>query len=137
VHRNLVERAANPNDVYALAGGVSVHVTRMLSINAEYMQNLNPATPTPGYRNAMALGVDLETGGHVFQLHFTNATGMIEKAFFAENTGSIAENDIRFGFNISRVFSFERSREGGGGKPAWPRNPKGAQPDADDEPSDD
>ncbi|MFN9518222.1 MAG: DUF5777 family beta-barrel protein [Bacteroidota bacterium] len=49
----------------------------------------------------------METGGHVFQLHFTNASGMIEQQFIAQNTGQFNFSQIRLGFNISRTFSFE------------------------------
>lgn len=56
------------------------------------------------YTNALGVGVDIETGGHVFQLHFSNATGMNERAYVTETTGKFFKGDIRFGFNLSRVF---------------------------------
>ena len=56
------------------------------------------------YTNALGMGVDIETGGHVFQLHFSNATGMNERAYVTETTGKFFKGDIRFGFNLSRVF---------------------------------
>ncbi len=49
--------------------------------------------------------VDIETGGHVFQLHATNSTGMFERAYITETVGQWSEGDIHFGFNISRVFT--------------------------------
>jgi hypothetical protein len=52
----------------------------------------------------LSLGIDLGTGGHVFQLHFTNSLGMTEKSFIAETPGQWSDGDIMFGFNISRVF---------------------------------
>jgi hypothetical protein len=58
--------------------------------------------------NPLSLGVDIETGGHVFQLIFTNSLGMIEKAFIGETTGSWTNGDIHFGFNISRVFTLQK-----------------------------
>ena len=56
-------------------------------------------------KNSLSVGLDLETGGHVFQLHFTNSTAMIEKGFLTETTGDFFKGDVRFGFNISRVFT--------------------------------
>jgi len=56
----------------------------------------------------MSFGVDIETGGHVFQLHFTNSLGMIEKQFIGETTGTWAKGDIHYGFNLSRTFSFDK-----------------------------
>ena len=61
------------------------------------------------YKNPLSIGVDIETGGHVFQLHFTNATGMNEKAFITGTTNSWAKGEIGFGFNLSRVFTVGKS----------------------------
>ena len=60
-----------------------------------------------GTKNSLAIGFDIETGGHVFQLHFTNSTGMTEKNFITETTGDFFKGDIHFGFNISRVFTIK------------------------------
>lgn len=59
----------------------------------------------PDITNSLSIGFDLETGGHVFQLHFTNSTSMIEKGFIPETTGNWLDGDIHFGFNVSRVFT--------------------------------
>ena len=56
-------------------------------------------------KNSLSLGLDIETGGHVFQLHFTNSTSMIEKGFITESTGDWSNGGIHFGFNVSRVFT--------------------------------
>jgi hypothetical protein len=53
----------------------------------------------------LSLGCDIETGGHVFQLHLTNSSGMFESAFLTETAGSWGNGDIYFGFNLSRVFT--------------------------------
>jgi hypothetical protein len=55
------------------------------------------------------VGFDIETGGHVFQVHFTNSNGLIEQQFVARNMNPIAFKELRFGFNLSRTFSFEKS----------------------------
>src|SRR5690606_25211589 len=107
VHRNLVATRAEKNDVYGIGAGGRIKLTKRLALNAEYTYVL-PDQIAPQYNNGLSLGFDIETGGHVFQLHFTNSTGMIEKAFFAENTGSWSNGDIHFGFNISRVFTLKR-----------------------------
>jgi hypothetical protein len=54
------------------------------------------------------MGFDIETGGHVFQLHFTNSQSMIEKGFIADTKGNWGNKDIYYGFNISRTFSFKK-----------------------------
>lgn len=100
--------------VTALGAGVRMKITKRVSVNAEYYHRfataLNAYTAPGGGRayDALAIGFDIETGGHVFQLHFTNARGMIEKQFLAQTTGQWGNGDIHYGFNISRVFSFDK-----------------------------
>ena len=104
VHRNLVRTASEANDVYSLGIGGRLKLNKRLSFNAEYIYVL-PDQLAPGYRNSLSIGFDIETGGHVFQLHFTNSTSMIEKGFINETIGDWFDGDIHFGFNVSRVFT--------------------------------
>ncbi len=103
IHRNLVETTDEENDVYALGIAGRHKIGKRIAINAEYI-HVFPGQISDEYTNSLSIGVDIETGGHVFQLHFTNSTAMVEKGFVAENTGDFFKGDIRFGFNISRVF---------------------------------
>ncbi len=110
VHRNLVETAAEKNDVPALglAGRIKLH--KRFSLNAEYIY-LPPNQVAEEIRNSISVGFDIETGGHVFQLHFTNSTSMVERGFIAETVGNWGDGDIHFGFNISRVFTIVKPKE--------------------------
>ncbi|HSL87662.1 MAG TPA: DUF5777 family beta-barrel protein, partial [Bacteroidales bacterium] len=79
---------------------------KRISLNAEYYLIANPQTyRNEEIRNPLTLGFDIETGGHVFQLLFTNSRSMIEKGFIGETTGSWSNGDIYFGFNLLRVFT--------------------------------
>lgn len=110
VHRNLVKTVEAENDVFALAAAARQKLTKRLSLNVEYTHVFNvddvyfPNEIKKRY-DSLSIGFDIETGGHVFQLHFTNSTSMIEKGFVAETTGNWLDGDIHFGFNISRVFT--------------------------------
>lgn len=106
LHRNLVETAGEKNDVFALGAGARFKLGKRTSLNAEYIYVL-PHQLAPGYRNSLSVGFDIETGGHVFQLHFTNSTSMIEKGFIAETVGDVGAGDIHFGFNIARTFNIK------------------------------
>jgi hypothetical protein len=90
VHRNLVETREEKNDVYALGIAARKKLTRRISINAEYYYVVQNQL-LPDYRNSLSIGFDIETGGHVFQLHFTNSTSMIEKGFYHRNGRRLAE----------------------------------------------
>ena len=107
VHRNFVETAEDQNDVYALGIAGRVKLTNRMAINAEYFYQMDGYNKTVT-RDAVAVGIDLETGGHVFQVMVTNSKGMIEPYFIAETTGDISKGELYLGFNISRVFSFSK-----------------------------
>jgi hypothetical protein len=109
VHHNIVPGATDPNDNYALGIGGRHKISKRVSINAEYYYVL-PDTKLPNTHNSLSLGVDIETGGHVFQLHCTNSRGMTERTFITETPGEWSNGDIYFGFNISRVFTLGKKR---------------------------
>ena len=106
VHRNLVRTFEEKHDVYACGLGGRIKLTKRTSFNFEYIYVL-PDQLADGYRNPLSVGFDIETGGHVFQLHFTNSTSMIEKGFVTETIGNWIDGDIHFGFNVSRVFTIK------------------------------
>lgn len=106
VHRNLVETVEEKNDVIALGIGGRIKLNKRIALNGEYIY-VFPNQIAEEYHNSLSIGFDIETGGHVFQLHFTNSTSMIEKGFVAENEGSWGKGDVHFGFNISRIFNLK------------------------------
>jgi len=109
VHRNLVNYNED-NDVYSIGFGGRYKLLRRISFTWEYFYSPQ-IHKSSNYFNPVALGFDIETGGHVFQLFVTNSTPMIEKGAIAETTGDIRHGGIHFGFNISRVFSFAKKEE--------------------------
>lgn len=115
VHRNLVPTVDDHNTVLAMGVGGSVKITGSLRLNAEYYYILpDQISSTIGgekVRNALSVGVDLETGGHVFQLHLTNSRGMTEPYLVGQTTGEWGGGDIHFGFNVSRVFTIKKPKE--------------------------
>ncbi len=126
VHKNLVSRVDDSNDIIHISGAGRMKLTKRVAINVEYFHMLAGQTsappneiredevsdPNPGYHNSLSLGFDIETGGHVFQLHFTNSTGMFERSFITETIGDWGRGDIHFGFNISRVFTLHDPKKG-------------------------
>jgi Membrane bound beta barrel domain (DUF5777) len=107
LYRSKTEVALDPNTLLSIGLGGRYKITKRTSINAEYFYT--PTTRDPQFTNALAIGFDIETGGHVFQLHFTNSRGMNEKALIGQTTGKWSNGDIFYGFNISRIFSFDRN----------------------------
>lgn len=104
VHHNLVRLATESNNLFSIGIGGRQKLTKRISLNVEYYYQL-PEYKLTGRTNSLSVGVDIETGGHVFQLHFTNSQGMTESNFISETTGKWGKGDIYFGFNISRVFT--------------------------------
>lgn len=107
IHKNLVPAESDDNDTYAIGAGGRYKLTQRLSLNAEYFYVL-PGSVADNFENPLSIGIDIETGGHVFQLHFSNAQPMFERAFITETLGKWANGDIYFGFNISRVFTIKK-----------------------------
>ena len=107
VHKNLVKLKADPNDIYAMGGGMRYKIVKRLSVNAEYYYLLTNKT-AKDFKNSFSIGVDMETGGHVFQLFFTNSHPLFERGFISETEGSWKKGDIFFGFNITRTFTIAK-----------------------------
>lgn len=101
VHKNLVRTNADANNQYALGVGGRYKITNWVAITGEYFHNFNLETDRT---NPLSLGVDLETGGHVFQLFFTNTAAIYDTGFITETSDKWMDGNIRFGFNISRTF---------------------------------
>lgn len=102
VHYNFVNTAAEPNDILALGAGGRVKLNKRLTLNLEYFYQFTQLNNTS---NSLSVGIDIETGGHVFQLHFSNSSGMTERTFIAQTTDKWSDGGFRFGFNIARVFT--------------------------------
>lgn len=110
VHYNLAPINAKSNDLFSIGIGGKQKIMKKVSLNAEYYYQL-PGTQLANSRNSFSIGFDIETGGHVFQLHVTNSRGMNERSFIHETDGDWDKGDLLFGFNISRVFSFKKKNK--------------------------
>lgn len=100
---NLVLDPNQDNAQYALGFGGRYKLGKRWSLNADYGWHLNRSSSSP-FKNPLSIGIDLETGGHVFQMHFTNSQAMNTNGFLGQATGDWSDGDIYFGFNLSRVF---------------------------------
>lgn len=108
IHKNLVI-IENTNDNFALGFGGRYKLTKRLSLNMEYFHNM-PGYIADNFENPLSIGFDIETGGHVFQLHFTNSQPMFDRALITETTGKWGNGDVYFGFNITRVFTIKKPK---------------------------
>ena len=104
IHRNYVALAGRQNDVYSIGAGLRQKLTKRIALTADYFYLL-PGYAADTYGNALGVGVDIETGGHVFQLHLTNCQGMTEKFFVPQTDGNFFNGDIYFGFTVARNFT--------------------------------
>jgi opacity protein-like surface antigen len=109
VHRNAVVQFNENNDDMALGFGGRYKVTRSVALSGEYYYRLNAKSNSPNF-DSVGFGVDIETGGHVFQLVFTNSAGMFERALISETTGDFFSGDVHFGFNITRNFQIVKKK---------------------------
>ena len=112
LHYNLVPTVNDKNDVFALGMGGRYKITNRMSINAEYDYLPSNQVVSTTVHNSFSLGWDIETGGHVFQLVFSNSQSMLETQYLPQTTGTWGNGDIYFGFNISRNFNLKKHSRG-------------------------
>ena len=115
VHENLATRSSElvsdgtilnydeRHDQFAIGFGGRYKLLTRWSLNLDYGVHLN-RNKNSNYKNPLSIGVDIETGGHVFQMHFTNAQAMFEEGYIIKGQGDWGDGDFFFGFNLSRVF---------------------------------
>lgn len=108
LHYNLVPTTSDKNDLFAIGGGARMKITKRMSINAEYNYLPSGQVVSTKVHDSFSLGWDIETGGHVFQLVFSNSQSMVESQYIAQTTGTWGNGDIYFGFNISRNFNLTK-----------------------------
>lgn len=102
-HENFVIDDNQDNSQFALGMGGRYKFAKRWSLNVDYAAHLNRSSTSP-FKDPLSIGVDLETGGHVFQMHFSNSQGIHEAGFLGNTTGDWSKGDIFFGFNLLRVF---------------------------------
>ena len=110
VHRNITPGPDMANDVFAMGIAGRQKITNRVALTGEYFYLL-PGQIEETWKNSLSVGLDIETGGHVFQLHFTNSRPMFETGFITETNSSWMDGQIFFGFNITRVFTIRKPEE--------------------------
>lgn len=110
IYESYVPTAEDQNLRFALGTAGRVKLTNRVAITAEHFLRIpfDGSDISPEFQNnnnSFSIGFDIETGGHVFQLHFTNSRSMVERGFIQQTNGTWANNDIHFGFNITRNFT--------------------------------
>jgi Membrane bound beta barrel domain (DUF5777) len=109
VHTNFPVVRTDDQKIFALGGGLRYKVSKRMALTLDYHHPFGKLDDS--FTDPISLGIDIETGGHVFQLHFSNATGMNERAYVTQTTGDFFKGDIRFGFNLSRIFKIGKTHK--------------------------
>ena len=112
VHRNMVATPLDPNRIFAMGVGGRMKFSKRAAISCEYfwLKDRNQLTGPKRY-NPLSIGLDIETGSHVFQVFVSNSFQILENGFIGETTGSWKTNGLHVGFNISRVFTVIRKKK--------------------------
>lgn len=105
VHKNLFEPTEEKKDQFLVAAGGRLKVSKRISVNMDYAHNFSRLNSGP-YHNPLSIGMDIDTGGHIFQLLFSNSQAMNDVAYFTNGLGTWdrGQRGIFFGFNMYRVF---------------------------------
>lgn len=110
LHYNLVPETADHNTVLVMGAGGRFKLTKRMSLNAEYNYLFPDQVVSEKVYSSLSAGLDIETGGHVFQFVFSNSQGLVPTNFLGRTTDSWGKGGIYFGFNISRVFNTGKSK---------------------------
>jgi hypothetical protein len=110
IHKNYIETGIEENEQFAIGFAGRYKLTKSFALTTEYYHNFNMLSASP-YHNSFGLGMDIETGGHVFQLLITNSAGLTERAFITETADDFFDGDIHFGFNVTRTFQLKRGKK--------------------------
>lgn len=112
VHRNYVFNSRDENDLFSLGVGGRIKLTKRFALLADYFYTFSNYRKDNSQRYAapLGLGVEIETGGHVFHMFFTNNAAVLENSFIANTTSSWEKGEFKFGFNISRTFNIGKAR---------------------------
>lgn len=101
IHKNVYDPIIENDNLFSIGVGGRMKMTKRLSLTFEYLNNFD----TPGYyENPLSIGLDVETGGHIFQLIFTNSQAMTESGYLTTASGDWEKGNVFFGFNLYRVF---------------------------------
>ncbi len=114
LHNNLVDSTKFDNNTIALGVGGRIKLSKRVAFTGEYYYRFTGTDNNVGSAktyNSLSLGFDIETGGHVFQLHITNSPGISERIMLGQTTDTWSKGDIHYGFNISRVFTIVKPKE--------------------------
>jgi Membrane bound beta barrel domain (DUF5777) len=104
VRKNLIDRETENKNQALLAFGTRYKISKRMSLNLEYANRFNPPA-NKQFNNPISLGLDIETGGHVFQLTLSTSQDMNDVSYFTNTLGKLGNNGgIFFGFNMYRVF---------------------------------
>lgn len=105
IHKNLYEYGVEQKNEFFLGSGARYKITKRMSVNFEYAARISTVEGARApYKNPLTLGLDIETGGHVFQLVLSNSQAINDVAMFSRPTGDWFSGAIYFGFNMYRVF---------------------------------
>ena len=105
IHRNVVF-VGDQNDVFAISGGFRMKFTQSASFILDYSHafRTQPAKPSPQFIDPLGVGVEVETGGHVFTMMFSNANGILENDHIINTLDEWSKGGVKFSFIISRIF---------------------------------
>ena len=108
VHSNTPLSPDDDKTIFAMGGGGRIKLSKRMAFTFDYHHPFG--NQNASFTDPLSVGVDIGTGGHVFQLQFSNATGMNERAYITQTTGRFLKGDIRFGFNLSRMFQLGKKK---------------------------
>jgi hypothetical protein len=111
IHYNLVPQIMDKNDIFAMIVSGRLKLSKRIALTGEYAFRMNKySLDYKNYFNSAGLGIDIETGGHVFQIFVTNSYAINEILTIPYTNTTWKTGGIRLGFNITRAFTLGKQK---------------------------
>jgi plastocyanin len=97
-------------DLFALGLGARYSINERFAIVGDYFYPFSSFRQSRGgeYQNPMGIGLEINTGGHVFTINFTNSTSLIDNTYIPYTTANWLKGQFRLGFTIARKFNIRK-----------------------------
>lgn len=114
IHRNFIKQQLNTNNgkedqnaLLSLGIGGRLKMSKRMALVVDYFYNFSDyQTNNPNaYYNPLGVGLEIETGGHVFHINYTNGAAILESSLLTSTQDTWTKGQIKLGFNISRWFA--------------------------------
>lgn len=104
IHRNVTAFGIK-NDLFSIGAATRIQLSKVYALLVDITAPFSEQHSNGDFTLPVGFGLEIDTGGHIFQINLTNAGGMAETDYIPYTTSLWGEGQFRLGFTISRLFN--------------------------------